>query len=66
MIERHIEVKTFLVHADCKCGGEYKATGEALMCYPPKYVHICTKCGDHINSRDKYPVTRMVPVNAGA
>lgn len=62
MIERIVEVKSVLVHADCECGGEFKATGEALLSYPPKYVHICNKCGDYINSRDKYPVTRMVPV----
>lgn len=62
MIERVIDVKMVLVHADCKCGGEFKATGEALMCNPPKYVHICSKCGDHMNSRECYPQTRLVPV----
>jgi len=61
MIERSVDVKTVLVHADCECGGEFKTTGEAYMCNPPKYVHICNKCGDWMTSRDKYPVTRMVP-----
>lgn len=64
MIERKIEVKTFIVHADCKCGGEYKATGEAYMCYPAKYIHVCDKCGDHMTSRDTYPKMVTEPVNA--
>lgn len=66
MIERSVRVETHLVYADCKCGGEFKPTGEALMSYPPKYVHICTKCGDYMNCREKYPVTRLVEVNADA
>lgn len=66
MIERTVDVKTVLVHADCECGGEMKPTGEALMCYPPKYVHICNQCGNHMNCRERYPVTRMVPVNVDA
>jgi hypothetical protein len=62
MIERSVKVETYLVHADCECGGEFKATGEALMCYPPKYIHECTGCKKIERWREQYPATRMIEV----
>lgn len=55
MFERKVKVETFMVYAQCPCGGEFKPTGEAMMSYPPKYVHVCDKCGRDEVFRDNYP-----------
>ncbi len=38
-------VRTYVVHATCECGGEFKPTNVVLTTYPPKYPHVCNKCG---------------------
>lgn len=41
------EVKTVLIRAKCECGGEFKYNDNGLQTleYPPRYTHICDKCG---------------------
>ncbi len=58
--ERKVEVRTYLVHADhTGCTGEFKSTGEAYMTYPPKYIHLCTVCGQDETFKEQYPITRV-------
>lgn len=60
--ERKVEVRTYLVHADHNgCGGQFVSTGEAYLTYPPKYIHLCTVCGQNETFKDQYPVTRIEP-----
>ncbi len=61
MKERRMESKTYIVYADCDCGGEYKWNGLVLTSNPPQYPNICNKCGDRINVSGAYPATITVP-----
>lgn len=65
MIEHKTEVKTYMVRAICNvngCDGELKPTGEAFMCNPPKYVHVCEKCKYDTSFNDRYPKVVVEPV----
>lgn len=62
MKERVIDIKQVSVHAECDCGGEFRATGMTLLSSPPWYVHQCTKCRVTENFRISYPTIRNVPV----
>ena len=45
-MKRETEVKAFEVKQYCDaCGEELTFTGQRLLSNPPKYVHICNKCG---------------------
>ena len=60
--ERKVEVKTYLVHAHhTGCTGQFVSTGEAYMTYPPKYIHLCSVCGQDEAFKEKYPVLRTEP-----
>lgn len=51
------EVKTYMVHAMCECGGEFE-TGDVIWTldmYPPKFGHVCNKCGKTVMFSEKYP-----------
>ena len=57
------EVKTYIVHAMCDCGGEYLPTGMALTSHPVQYPHVCDKCGDkQLFSDEMYPRTEYEEV----
>ena len=45
MVEQKEIVQHYVIHAKCECGGVFKLTDMCLMCNPPKYLHICNKCG---------------------
>ena len=55
MKERKTEVKAYLVKAYCDCGGEFKPTGVTLMINPPRYPHVCEKCGAKETFNSRYP-----------
>ena len=46
-----------LVHAMCKCGGEYRASETYIVrvSLPPQYPHQCEKCGDLKSFTNIYP-----------
>ncbi len=50
------EIKRYLVHAICECGGELMITGlEHDSDMATKYEHICTLCQKAEWHRTKYP-----------
>ena len=54
--EKRTEVKTFRVTLHCGCGGEMVPTGNQLLTWPPQYPHVCKRCGQLMNLREKqYP-----------
>jgi hypothetical protein len=62
LTERKVEVRTYQVHADHNnCVGQFVATGEAYLTYPPKYIHVCSGCGQHESFKEKYPLLRTEP-----
>lgn len=52
-----VEMITYKVKAKCeKCGEGYmQSRGEALLSYPPQYIHKCNKCGYEAYYREIYP-----------
>jgi ribosomal protein S27AE len=53
------EVKVYRDSLYCEeCGEEMKFTGRTCLSHPPKYPHICPKCGKSIFMREKYPTIR--------
>lgn len=54
MIEKKVEVKTFITKLYCdECGEELKFLGYRLCTYPYKYPYECPKCGKRENSFTK-------------
>ena len=55
------EAKTYIVHMMCECGGEFVREQEdldiALTSYPPKFLHVCNKCGKREYLDGCYPKT---------
>ena len=52
------EVKTFVLNLICdECGGEMVFKGDGVLTYPPKFPHICTKCGKEVITDKIYPAT---------
>lgn len=47
MIEKKLEVKTFMTSTYCDCGGEIFSSGEVLTSMPPKYKYQCGDCGTY-------------------
>lgn len=63
MIEKRVEVKTYIVKAICEnCDGEYVYNGNVLTTYPAQYGHTCQKCGHHITLDCCYPTTEYVEI----
>ena len=55
-MKRETEVKAFEVKQYCDaCGEELTFTGQRLLSNPPKYVHICNKCGKSFTFSQSYP-----------
>lgn len=62
MIETE-EVRVFKDTLICDyCGTEMEFSGLVLTLCPPKFEHICPKCGKKVNPREKYPLIRYVPL----
>ena len=57
------EVKSYIIYADCECGGIFKPTNMCLMSYPPQYPHKCNKCGKEEIFSHTYPVHIMEEVD---
>jgi hypothetical protein len=54
------EITTVMVPVEidkaCAClSGRMRPTGAALMSNPPKYPHVCNRCGHKETFRVKYP-----------
>ena len=49
------EVKTYMTHALCSCGGEFKFIDMILPTYPVQYPHDCNKCGKREIFYERYP-----------
>lgn len=56
------EVKTYIVYANCECGGTFKPINMCLMSYPPQYPHKCNKCGKEEFFNCTYPRATNVEV----
>lgn len=55
--------KKIITHKKCKiqnCNGEYKPNGIAYMTSLPRYVHICTNCGDKTDFNKLYPNEEII------
>jgi DNA-directed RNA polymerase subunit M/transcription elongation factor TFIIS len=58
-LKQPIEVKLFCD----ECGEEMQySEGNMLLSYPPKYLHICTKCGYKFHSTIIYPYIKYEDV----
>lgn len=55
--EVNVPCQTFIKAMQCNCGGElrYKPSDIATLQYPPKYKHICNKCGKIEYFKQTYP-----------
>lgn len=63
MLEKRVEVKTYMVKAICeKCDGEYVYNGSVLMTYPAKYSHTCSYCGNVQTFDCRYPTVEYVEI----
>lgn len=68
MITRKVEVKTYMEHACCDCGGEFihipKDPCEPIAdiaVWPPRkptYPHKCNRCGEIKSFDQQYPVLK--------
>lgn len=63
-MESKFEVKTFIVKYFCepcatKGGGEYKYTGRTMLTSPPKFQHVCDRCGERKLLSKQYPSTEL-------
>lgn len=45
MFEKKEKIQTYMVRMMCDCGGELKSDGTVYPTEPPRYKHICDKCG---------------------
>jgi hypothetical protein len=55
-MEKFTEVIPFKVDLLCdECGTEMKWNGVILTSYPPKYPHMCPKCGAVQKTLKSYP-----------
>lgn len=54
-------VRPVIVHAKCKCGGEYLITADSicLTAHPPRYSHRCDRCGDIQTFSECYPCVKF-------
>ena len=57
------EVRTFLVHLKCNCGGKMLATGMCLTSDPPQYPHECVECDLIVNKDTTYPCIQHEEIN---
>lgn len=58
-LKQPIEVKLFCD----ECGEEMQySEGNVLLSYPPKYLHICTKCGHKSHQTRTYPYIKYEDV----
>ena len=48
-----------------KCGGEYFPSGEMLLTDPPKFPHVCNKCGNVQNFNEKSPTIEYIRQQEG-
>lgn len=58
MAERLVAVRQVKVHMDCDepdCTGEMLNNGNAFLCSPPKYPHVCNVCGKKVTFSKRYP-----------
>lgn len=55
-------ISTYVDKLMCeKCGTEMKQKGN--VCYttdPPKFAHVCEKCGETIITHERYPAIRFI------
>lgn len=57
------KVESVKVHLYCdKCGTEMEHTGSVYLTYPPRYPHVCPKCGHQETCNKKYPCIEYVEV----
>lgn len=57
------EMKCVEQHLYCeRCGTEMERTGQVLLSCPPKYPHICPKCGYKETHLKGYPCTEFVNI----
>lgn len=57
MSETKTKIQPFQIDYVCnECGeGRMRPTGLALLSHPPKYPHVCDKCGKERIFRESYP-----------
>lgn len=59
MAETFAQVTPLLVNYGCeKCGTWMVPSGQTYMTNPPRYPHICPKCGFRATLTESYPVVR--------
>lgn len=57
------EVKIYVVHAMCECGGEFHPTMVLATTYPPQYQYCCDKCGIAATFDVNYPAIEYKEVD---
>ena len=66
MGEVKTELKAYRVDRACdipNCDGRMMAGSGALLSFPPKYPHTCTKCGVQQAFIIPYPYTNFEPID---
>lgn len=59
MPETFAPITPLLVNYGCdKCGTNMVPAGQAYLTNPPRYPHICPKCGARDTFSETYPVIR--------
>ena len=53
---KRVKMKTYRVHAYCKCGGEYRSLGHGISnSAGSSWQHECNKCSDYKWLDQTYP-----------
>ena len=48
------------IHEECNAPLQF--TGDMFATNPPKYKHVCMKCGERFNFGSSYPTIQYAPV----
>lgn len=66
MTVKRMKVETYITKLYCdKCGAEITGPTVVLASMPPKYLYDCPKCGETIETTEKYPSMEYVEVEDG-